>query len=115
MAVLILPATLAVDSSPTPSTVRMIGAVPAIYLLMAVGVWEAFRFLKERLHDLQGRTGLIIRENGTGAAIAMGVVVGSLILVQGVTTYRNYFHKSRPKFSGLRGGVDKFSACATVR
>ena len=91
LGVLLLPAMLAID--PAPHFLRMTGAVPAIYLLVAVGVWEAFRFLKERSHALQGRTGLIFRENGTGAAIAMGVVVGSLILVQGVTTYRTYFHK----------------------
>ena len=87
---MILPATLARDSA--PNTVRMIGAVPAIYLLVAVGVWEAFRILRERCAALQGRAGLIFRENGARAAIAMGVVVGGLILVQGVTTYRTYFH-----------------------
>ena len=91
LGVMILPATLARDSA--PNTVRMIGAVPAIYLLVAVGVWEAFRILRERCAALQGRAGLIFRENGARAAIAMGVVVGGLILVQGVTTYRTYFYK----------------------
>ena len=91
LAVLFLPATLARDSA--PNTLRMIGAVPAIYLLVAVGVWEAFRILRERYGALQGRAGLIFRENWTRAAIAMAVMVGGLILVQGVTTYRNYFHR----------------------
>ena len=87
LAVLFLPATLARDS--VPNTLRMIGAVPAIYLLVAVGVWETFRILRERYGALQGRAGLIFRENWTRAAIAMAVMVGGLILVQGVTTYRN--------------------------
>ena len=91
LGVMILPATLARDSA--PNTVRMIGSMPAIYLLVAVGVWEAFRILRERGGALQGRAGLIFRENGARAAIAMGVVVGGLILAQGVTTYRTYFYK----------------------
>ena len=91
LGVMILPATLARDSA--PNTLRMMGAVPAVYLLVAVGVWEAFRILRERCGALQGRAGLIFRENGARAAIAMGVVVGGLILVQGVTTYRTYFYK----------------------
>ena len=70
LGVLLLPAMLAID--PAPHFLRMTGAVPAIYLLVAVGVWEAFRFLKERSHALQGRTGLIFRENGTGGCHSNG-------------------------------------------
>ena len=66
-----------------PNTVRMIGAAPAIYLLAAVGVWEAFRFLRGRF----------FLENETKAAIAVGAVVSGLILIQGVLTYRTYFQK----------------------
>ena len=82
LCILILPAVLAKDDG-APSTLRMIGAAPAVYLLIGVGMWEAFRFLKERF----------FRERGTGAALAMGFVVGVLILVQGVITYRSYFQK----------------------
>ena len=46
LCILILPAMLARDAPPT--LVRMIGAAPAVYLLIGVGMWEAFRFLKER-------------------------------------------------------------------
>ena len=47
LGVMILPAMVARDIRPQ-HFLRMIGAVPAIYLLVAVGVWEAFRFLQER-------------------------------------------------------------------
>ena len=92
LAVLILPAMLALDSMP-PNTIRMIGAAPAIYLLVGVGMWEAFQFFKERCRALPWRASLIFQENNTRAAIAVGVVVIGLILVQGVITYRTYFQK----------------------
>ena len=78
--ILLLPAMLSTDQT-VPNTLRMIGTVPAIYLLAAVGVWEAFRFLKEQF--LQGRE--------TRAAIAVGTLITGLVLAQGAGTYRNYF------------------------
>ena len=93
LGVLFLPATLAVDAMPPPNTVRMIGAVPAVYLLVAVGVWEAFRFLKDRCRALPWRANLIFLKNETWVAIAVGAVVSGLILVQGVITYRTYFQQ----------------------
>ncbi len=93
LGLLILPATLAVEGTPTPSTVRMIGAMPAIYLLVAVGMWEAFRLLKERYRALPVRAASIFKGNGARAAIAVSAVVGGLILGQGVLTYRVYFEK----------------------
>ena len=92
LGVLILPATLALDQIP-PSTMRMIGAAPAIYLLVGVGMWEAFQFLRERCLALPWRASLIFQENNTRAAIVVGAVVIGLILVQGVSAYRTYFHK----------------------
>ena len=83
LGVMLLPATLAVDHFPLPNTTRMIGAVPAIYLLLGVGVWEAAKFLKK---------GLFARHD-TGYAVVAGVVVGGMILVQGVVTYLIYFQK----------------------
>ena len=95
---LILPAMLAREAglpprSLVPNTLRMIGAAPAIYLLIGVGVWEAFRFLKERCGVLQGRAGLVFRENETWVAIAVGALVSGAVVVQGVTTYRTCFQK----------------------
>ena len=51
---LILPAMLARDAglpprTLVPNTLRMIGAAPAVYLLIGVGVWEAFRLLRAML------------------------------------------------------------------
>ena len=71
----------------------MIGAAPAIYLLVGVGMFEAFQFFKERCRALPWRASLIFQENNTRAAIAVGAVVIGLILVQGVITYRTYFQK----------------------
>ena len=62
---------------------RMLGAAPAIYLFVGVGVWEAFRYLRERF----------FRGHATRAAIAAGSVISVAILVQGIVTYRTYFHK----------------------
>ena len=89
--ILLLPAMLARDAA--PNTLRMIGAVPAIYLLAGVGVWEALRFLKERCHALPWRANQVLQENETWAAIALGAMVSLLILIQGVGAYRIYFQK----------------------
>ena len=82
LATMMFPAFLAKDFL-APSSMRILGASPAIYLLVGVGVWEAFRFLRERF----------FRENATRAAIAAGSVISVAILVQGIVTYRTYFHK----------------------
>ena len=84
LGVLILPAMLARDVGLGPNTLRMIGAAPAVYLLIGIGVWEAFQFLS---------AARILRENRTRAAIALGAVVSGLILLQATITYRAYFHK----------------------
>ena len=83
MGVMFLPATLFVDDVPLPNTVRVIGAMPAIYLLVGLGVWEASQFLKERF--LPG--------NVTRFATLVGSVLGGVILLQGVLTYIAYFQK----------------------
>ena len=82
LATMMFPAFLARDIW-APSTIRMLGVAPAIYLFVGVGVWEAFRFLRERF----------FRESATRAAIAAGSVISVAILVQGILTYRTYFHK----------------------
>ena len=82
LGLLLLPAMLAKDIF-IPNTLRMSGAVPAIYLLVGVGVWEAYRFLRARF----------LRAHETRVAIALAAVAGGLILAQGVSTYRTYFEK----------------------
>jgi len=83
LALLILPAVLAREiTSVPPNTIRMIGAIPAIYLLVAVGIWEFFLFVKRRYsHLMDARTGAVFAS-----------LVGLAILIQGVFTYRDYFH-----------------------
>ena len=84
LGVLFLPAMLARESaSVPPNTLRIIGAAPAVYLLVAVGVWESSQYLKARY----------VRQKETKAALALAVVVPVLILAQGVLTYRTYFQK----------------------
>ena len=79
--VLMVPAVLAKSSA--PDTLRMIGAVPAIYLLVAVGMWEALQFLRHRF----------LRNFDARASVAVGVLIGGLILTQGTLTYRIIFQK----------------------
>ena len=79
--VLLLPAALSNDFP--PNTMRMMGAAPAIYLLAGVGAWEAFLFLKCRFSGI----------NGTLAAAIVGTILCGLIVVQGVLTFRAYFHE----------------------
>ncbi len=90
---LVLPATLALEGAPTPNTVRIFGAMPAIYLLAAVGMWEAFHVLRVRLRTLSICAAPSFLENGTKSAIVLGVIVGGLILGKGAHTYRAYFDK----------------------
>ena len=79
--IMLLPAFLA--RSPVPDTLRMIGAAPTIYLLVAVGMWEALQFLRLRF----------LREFYDRAGIAVGILIGGLILTQGALTYRIIFQK----------------------
>lgn len=98
--VLLLPAVLSRDDT-VPHFLRLNGAVPAVYLLVGVGMWEAFRFLQDRF-----------RWSGQPVpALAMGAAVTVSILFQGVFTYDTYFrlwasepemHKSyRPIWTSL--------------
>lgn len=75
---LFLPAFLA----DTKNTMRMVGAVPAIYLLVAVGVWETFHWSVSR--KLVGAK--------TWASI-FGIAISVAIVIQGTSTYRAVFGK----------------------
>ncbi len=79
--ILIVPALLSKDFP--PSVMRMIGAAPAVYLLIGVGMWEVYQVLEKRF----------FRQEGSRAAYAAGIVVGVLFLVQGVISYRTYFQQ----------------------
>lgn len=72
--VMLLPAFLSRETS----TIQMIGAAPAIYLLTALGVWETSRWAFLSIAaDPRWQIGL-------------AAVVGVLIVLQGVLTYRTY-------------------------
>ena len=82
LGVLMLPAMLSRDNI-VPHFLRMIGAAPAAYLLVGVGVWEAFRLLRKRFY----------RGSEIKAGIVVAAVCSFLVLVQGVLTYRTYFQE----------------------
>jgi len=78
-AFLLLPAFIAVDYA--PNTLRMLGATPAVYLVLAFGLWEAFQFAERRFFPTRF----------TESVVALGAVLTATILFQGVTSFRNYF------------------------
>ena len=73
---------------------RMIGALPAVYLLIGVGIWEASRFLKKRFFPARR----------IEVAIGMASLIGILTLVQGMNTYRTYFQE----WAVARGTCDAY-------
>ena len=83
LGVLLLPAVLSEAEGAWPNPHRMNGAAPAVYLLIAVGMWEAFRFLRERY----------FRKSEIRSGIVMGAAIGCLLLVQGINAHRTYFHR----------------------
>ncbi len=82
LSVMLLPAMLAYNRGHGPNSLRIIGAAPAAYLLVGVGIWEMARLLKTRIPNV----------NWASAAPLVGVLVTGLILVQGVYVFRTYFH-----------------------
>ncbi len=75
---LLLPAFLAEGGS----TMRMVGAVPAIYLLVASGMWELFQWSASRMPVGANRWPLVC-----------GSVISLAIVVQGAVNYQTYFGK----------------------
>ena len=100
LGIMILPAVLARDFTPPPNTLRMIGAVPAIYLAAGVGMWEAFHVIGQGCLALPSNAGQFFRKSGSWLASALAAVVTVWILVQGVSTHRTYFQEwaTTPKF-----------------
>ncbi len=90
LGVLLLPAMLSRDDI-LPHFLRMMGATPVIYLLAAAGFWEAVQFLWKRRNGLRLPAAHAVGQNGNRVAVAFGLAVGGLILVQGAFAYRTYF------------------------
>ncbi len=91
LVILLLPAVLARGMMPPPSFIRMIGVVPAVYLIIGVGLWEAFKLVRQLGRALPVRVNLLFRTHETGLTMAVGVVVAGLVMVRGVNTYNAYF------------------------
>ena len=82
LGILMLPALLSRDNV-VPHFLRMIGAAPAVYLLIGVGLSEAYGFFRERY----------FRESGSRFTVLVAAVVGSLIVAQGTMSFRTYFER----------------------
>ena len=91
--ILLLPAMLTKDDGYGPNTLRMIGATPAIYMLIGVGLWETFRLLRERSRASPWLAKILQGKKEVSAAAAVLLVVCTWVLVQGVITYRTFFHR----------------------
>lgn len=74
--VMLVPAVLAYDVP--RNTLRMIGAAPAVYLLIGFAVWECFQLVKKRTPFL---------------ALALVILLASITATQGWLSYRTYFQK----------------------
>ena len=100
LVILLLPAVLARGMMPPPSFIRMIGAVPAVFLLIGLGLWEAVQLLRRIVGTWQGPAGLFFNKNGTGFAVGFGIVVVGLVFVQGANTFDAYFLEAaaNPRF-----------------
>ena len=92
LAVLLLPAMLSRDGI-VPHFLRMLGATPAIYLLTGAGAWETARLLRNRFFSGHDNSSLLRKRGETRAGILLGVVVGGLLLAQGMHTYWSYFQE----------------------
>lgn len=91
LGVLILPAMLADTRGEGPNSLRMIGAAPAIYLLIGSGMWETYRFLWARRSAPKLRECPVLPSREATFAVIGTALVAVLILAQGVVTYRSFF------------------------
>ena len=83
LAIMLLPALLSYNKGHGPNSLRIIGAVPAVYLLVGVGVWEVARLL----------IGPLIAKKKVGIANLVGILVAAYVLFQAVLSFRTYFHE----------------------
>ena len=79
LGIMLLPALLSRDPYPfVPNTLRMIGAVPAVFLLIGFAAWEAFQVFKKRV---------------PAVAPALISLLAAMILARGLLSYRTYFQE----------------------
>lgn len=93
LVVLFIPAVLAIEAVDSASFLRMIGVVPAVYLLIGVGLWEAYRLFSAQARALPERAALHYGKHAKSAAIALGVAICAVFVIQGANTYRIYFRE----------------------
>lgn len=93
LAVLLAPAALAIEVVDSASFLRMIGVVPAVHLLIGVGVWEGYRLLRAGVGALPGGAAVFFGRRARGVAIGLGIAAGAVVAAQGATTYRIYFEE----------------------
>lgn len=91
LVVLFIPAALAIEVVDSASFLRMIGIVPAVYLLIGAGLWEACRLFGALARALPGGAALLYGKQAKSAAVALGVAICAVVAAQGANTYRIYF------------------------
>lgn len=98
--ILLLPAVLARGMMPPPSFIRMIGVVPAVFLLIGVGLWEAIQLLRKFGGSVRRPANSFFHRNGTVFAVGLGIAIAWLVLVQGRNTFDAYFFEAatNPRF-----------------
>lgn len=90
LVVLLLPAMLSRDDI-LPHFLRMMGATPVIYLLAAVGAWEALQFVWARRNRVRRAGAPAFGQKENMVAVALGIAAAGWILAQGAFTYHTYF------------------------
>ena len=105
LVVLLVPPILSLDADLGPNTLRMIGAAPAVYLLIGVGLWEAYELLRVRLWPTtaaNSQNGGSEDSTGDGQAgrnfesrvtVALAVLVAGLVVLRGLRTHQTYFRE----------------------
>jgi len=94
LGIMILPAILSKDPDAWgPNPMRMMGAVPAVYLLIGVGTHEAIQLLRGSCRALPQRANRISSRKQTVVAFIVGAVIGGVVIVHGERTYRKYFQE----------------------
>ncbi len=93
LCVMTFPGMLAATRGMGPNFLRMSGAAPAVFLLIGVGIWEAFQYLAPRFAALQTRVRFNLPADSTLSVAAAGVLIAATVLFQGVDSYRTFFSK----------------------
>ena len=81
------------------STMRMVGAVPAIYLLVAVGMWEAFQWSVSRMPVEANFRPPIFGTVFSIVLLIQGAITYQAVFENGIASSYNHYDKIWPSFA----------------